>query len=376
MTTRNSLGLGLVGCGGFGAFCLDAYAGVNGVHLAAVADVQGDVADAFGKDFGVTAYRDPAALIADPNVDLVHVATPPSSHHELSLAALRAGKNVLCEKPLAMTVAQGDELLAAAEAAAAVCPVNFILRYNTVSEAVRRVIDTGVLGKVLGAGLTNCARDTPLPPDHWFWDKSVSGGIFIEHGVHFFDLYSSWFGPGRVIAAHAETREGTRQEDRVQCTMRYDSGTLATHYHGFDQIEPMDRAVHRLICEMGDIHVEGWIPLTITLDAAVDDEGAAALAEAVGPCSVDVIDEYGTGRRHLMGRGIRRYTTKRLRIHACPQPNKLNAYAQSLRDLLADQIAAIRDPSHARRITEANGRDALVFAEQATALAQHAKSAR
>ena len=218
MSINDPLGLGMIGCGAFGLFCLDAFSGLRDLRVVAVADAHAPAARQAAERLGISPCKDAAELLARRDVDIVHVATPPSGHHELAMAAIKAGKHVLCEKPLATDLAQGDEILAAAERAGVIAPVNFVLRYNPVVEAVKAIIDSRLLGGVLAGCLTNCAFDTFMPPGHWFWDKSVSGGIFIEHGVHFFDLYSYWLGPGRMIDAHADTREGTGQEDRVICT--------------------------------------------------------------------------------------------------------------------------------------------------------------
>ena len=368
MPTDEPLGLGLVGCGAFGRFCLDAFSEMDSVRIAAVTDVRPDAADEFARVFGVPAFNDPAELIAREDVDIVHVATPPSAHHELVLAAARAGKHVLCEKPLACSVADAEEMLAAAAQAGTIAPVNFVLRYNPVTECVKAVIDSGVLGKVLSARLTNCAGDTPLGPDHWFWKKDVSGGIFIEHGVHFFDLYSYWLGEGRMLSAHAELREGTTQEDRVMCTLAHEQGAVASHYHGFDQMTLMDRTDHRLVCERGDIFVDGWIPLTLSIDAAVDDEGAEILQRICDGCEVDVVETYEGPP--TTGRGRERRVTQRISVTHTPHPDKQSLYADSVKSLLADQIAFIRDRTHPRRITEANGLAAVALAERAALLAK------
>jgi len=367
MGNPSPLGYGLIGCGGFGEFCLQAVGDVAGLRAVAVADVVRAAADRLASPFGLAAHYDPADLSARDDVQLVHVATPPSSHHELVLAAVRAGKHVLCEKPLAMNISQADEMLRAAAKAGRIVPVNFVLRYNEVTEAVRRIIDSGALGKVLSARLTNCAGDTKLGPDHWFWDKSISGGIFIEHGVHFFDLYSYWLGSAEMLAAHTERREGTGQEDRVMCLMRHDSGAVTSHYHGFDQIAPLDRTDHRLVCELGDIRVEGWIPLTVEVNAAVDDERQEKLAACCDGAEIETLADYGD--EQVMGRGKEHHVTRRVRMRWTPNADMQAVYADSFRALLADQIAYIRDRSHRRRITEANGRDAVALAEAAVKLA-------
>ena len=368
MSDPQPLGLGLIGCGAFGRFCLESFAKMDDVRIAAVADVRTNVGDEFARHFHVPAHHDTAGLIARDDVQIVHIATPPSTHHEIALAAIRAGKHVLCEKPLAVTADQGRQLVDAARSAAVRIPVNFVLRYNRVTDLVKAVIDSGVLGQVLSARLTNCASDTPLLPGHWFWDRSISGGIFIEHGVHFFDLYAHWFGPGQVISANTEVRQGTTQEDRVMCTIRHDSGAIASHYHGFDQFLTMDRTDHRIVFELGDIAVDGWIPLDLTIDAVTDDDGVARLTECCGG-EVEVVEAYGSAHTEGLSRGQRRHITQRVGLRATPEPDKQSVYATSVCELLADQVASIRDAAHGRRVTERNGLDALVLAATAAKMA-------
>jgi predicted dehydrogenase len=368
MSNTEPLGLGLIGCGAFGEFCLEAYSSIDCVKAAAVADVRAEAAEAFGKTFSVPAYSDPADLIADDSVKIVHIATPPSSHYELVLAAAKAGKHILCEKPFAMNLDQADEMLAAVEAGGTIAPVNFVLRYNRVTDALKRIIDSGLLGGVLGGRLTNGASDSMLAPEHWFWDKKVSGGIFIEHGVHFFDFYNSLLGDGVVIDANVEVRDGTTQEDRVMCTVKHECGAIVNHYHGFDQPAVMDRTTHHMICELGDIRVNGWIPLEIDIDAAVSDEGAEQLSEICPGADISVIETFAPDRGGLPSRGIPRSVTKRINLHYVPQPDKQSVYADSVRDLLIDQVSYILDPTHRREIDESNGRNAVAMAQRACIL--------
>lgn len=369
MSNIEPLGLGLIGCGAFGEFCLKVYSSIDCVKPAAVADVRAEAADAFGREFSVPAYADPTDLIADKSVQIVHIATPPSSHHELVLAAARAGKHILCEKPLAMNVDQADEMLAAVAAAGTIAPVNFVLRYNQVTQTLKRIIDSGALGGVLSGRLTNGASDSMLPPGHWFWDKKISGGIFIEHGVHFFDFYNSLLGDGVVIDANVELREGTTQEDRVMCTVKHECGAIVNHYHGFDQASVMDRTTHHMLCELGDIRINGWIPLEIDIDAAVNDDGAQLLADICPGADIEVIETIPPEHRTLPSRGVPRSLTKRIKLHCVPQPDKQSVYADSVRNLLVDQVSYILDPSHKRRIDESNGRNAVAMAQQACSLA-------
>src|SRR4029078_4527158 len=156
-------------------------------------------------------------------------------HYPQARAALEAGKHVICEKPLAMTVAQADELLALARDRKLLCIANLMQRYNPLFDAVARVVESRVLGECLHGWFENYASDEGLGAEHWFWDREKSGGIFIEHGVHFFDLFEGWLGPGDVVAAQRSLRPGSGVEEMVQCTVRHAGGALVNFHHGFTQ---------------------------------------------------------------------------------------------------------------------------------------------
>src|SRR5512142_1359495 len=106
-----SYGLGLVGAGSFGRFCLNAFRRLPNLKLAAVCDTDAGRAQATAAEFGMNAYTEVERLLADKMVDVIAINTPPSSHAALSMAALRAGKHVFCEKPLATTLADAEEVL-------------------------------------------------------------------------------------------------------------------------------------------------------------------------------------------------------------------------------------------------------------------------
>src|SRR3954465_13693000 len=207
------LRLGVNGCGGFGLFALQHLTQVSGVKLVGMAGTHRPAALAAAARFGVDDNDDVGELLGRDDVDVVYIATPPFLHHPQALAALEAGKHVIVEKPLALTVAQADELVALARRRDRLLVANLMQRYNPLFAAVRKLVETRVLGEVLHGTFENYASDENLPADHWFWDRSKSGGIFVEHGVHFFDLLEGWLGKGTLQAAQVGLRPGTQIEE-------------------------------------------------------------------------------------------------------------------------------------------------------------------
>src|SRR4051812_39792007 len=270
---QGEIRLGVIGCGGFGLYALQQFAQVPGVKLAGMAGTHREAAYAAARRFGIPDIGDVGKMLARDDINLVYIATPPFLHHPQAMAALKAGKHVICEKPLAMTVAQADEMIALARRQDRLLVANLMQRYNPVSEAVGRLVESKALGEPLHGSFENYASDENLGPGHWFWDRSKSGGIFIEHGVHFFDLFAGWLGPGRVVAAQRGVRPGSSPplEEHVSCTVRYAPDVLVNFYHGFHQAGRMDRQELRLVFERGDVTLYDWVPTRLRIHAIADE---------------------------------------------------------------------------------------------------------
>lgn len=309
-------------------------------------------------------------LIQSPEIDLVHIATPPATLSVLGLQALKNDKHVLCEKPLALSLNEAEEMLNLAKQKELILPVDFVLRYVPIVDVVMRIIQSRVLGDPIHAYFENYATDEPLNKDHWFWDEKKSGGIFIEHGVHLFDLYQYWFGETEVEWAYARKRSTTDQTDRVFCFLRHETGVLSNHYHGFDQPSYLDRQRHTILFEIGDVTVEGWIPIVLTVNGIVDDDKMAVLYSICPNGKLTVVDEIAQLKQQMKGRGKSITATKNIQLEYKSPMEKTEVYAQAVRNLLADQIRYIRDSKHQRVIIEKNGVNALKLALQATQLSK------
>jgi predicted dehydrogenase len=362
MKTERKLKLGLIGCGGFGQFCLEAFSKMSEVEIFAVCDIDQKLVMETAKKYGATWYTNPENLIEDKKLDIVHIVTPPNTHFNLSSFAIQNGKHVLCEKPLALSIKGADKLLNTAKQNDVIIPVNFILRYVKIVEIVKNIIDSGILGNPLRAYFENYAADEYMGPEHWFWNKKMSGGIFVEHGVHFFDLYNFWFGNVKILWAYAEKRPASNQEDRVFCFLSHESGVLSSHYHGFDQTKYLDRQIHKILFEAGEIVVRGWIPEYITIKAICDEKKVRKLKSICPPTHFEVLEKINPSKQKMKGRGKSIDADQFILLEYRSKTSKLELYSQAIRDLLKDQIKYIKDPNHNRIIKEENGLEALKLA--------------
>ena len=365
-----TIGLGVIGCGGFGLFALQHFTQVEGVRLVAMAGTHRPQAIACARRFGIPDPIEVEQLVAMPEVEIVYIATPPFLHYPQAKLALEAGKHVIVEKPLAIHLEHARELIELAQRNQRLLITNLMQRYNPLFDIIKRLIEEKPLGELLHAYFENYATDEGLPPEHWFWDVEKSGSIFIEHGVHFFDLFEGWLGEGEVVAAQRALRPESGVEEQVQCTVRYGQNVLVNFYHGFHQVARMDRQEMRFVFELGDITLYEWIPTRVRLHAVVDEAQTRALCEMFPRALLDVTAVYGGKERQARSRFRERDLYQMIELRWGLDDLKMHNYGRLLRAMLRDQLAYLRDPSHSRRLTEWNGYRSLAMAVDATRMAQ------
>ena len=340
-------GYGLVGCGRFGEFCWQALDCSQVVQVRAVSDANAEQARWLSELAGVPALTFEQMLESD-DVDVLHLATPPGTHHSLASRALAAGKHVLIEKPFCLTLDQADDLLERAAVAKRRLAVDHLLRYNPLVEHLARLLHSGVLGRPLRAWVENYACDERLPDGHWFWDQSKSGGIFIEHATHFFDLHQWWFGCGEILSAQALKRG--EKVDRVFSQATHGE-VLASGYHGFDQADRMDRAEHRIVCEHGELRLFGWIPMRLEAEGLFEEP----------PEGFETVESYPEPEQSYRCRGQERRCRVRGRLVRALERERSLVYQDQFRHLLEDQLVP-----ETPRLTAWDAREALRMAVQAT----------
>ena len=362
------LRIGVVGMGGFAVFACQNFVQVPGVSVAGYAESATDPQKRADERFGLGEPLRFDELVRSDLVDLVYIATPPSFHFEQALAALNGGKHVIVEKPLSLSLEQAKQLVETARRSHLACVANQMQLYNPIVAQVKALIDRKLIGEPLYARFDNFATDEGLSPEHWFWNRQLSGGIFLEHGVHFFDLFSHWFGEGEVLFASRKLRPGSNLEEQVECMARY--GEVDAHFlHSFTQASRMDRQEFRILFERGDLIMEEWVPTRFRLDALVDDSQAKALTEVFSGATLDITTMYGGKDRKFSARHRKHAVTQRVLLHGGERVEKMHVYGRLLRSMIADQMAWIANPKNRRLLDEENGLRAVAMAEDANRIA-------
>lgn len=363
------LGVGLIGYGGFGRFILEVLSEMPEVEVVAVADVDEARRQEASWDFGARPYANANELLSAPDLDIIVVSTPPYTHASLSAAAARAGKHVFCEKPLAVTLDGAETSIAAAEQNDVCLTVDYVQRHNPLNRRLRALLQRGVLGPLLHMSLENLATDEPLQPGHWFWDRERSGGIWVEHGVHFFDLFR-WLSGERAeaVSAAARTRPDGSQ-DRVWATVRYSDQLIATYLHAFTQPQRFEQTTIRLSCARGYATLHGWIPTRLEVEGMVDEEGLEWL-RSWSEVELQIVDRYTGKSQNGWAFGGPYQVSARVRVNWELREGKEAVYREAVRAGMADFVTAIRDPEHMPEVKPSDGRESLAVALAATRAAE------
>jgi len=209
----------IFGTGFIGRVHLDAVRRLESVEVIALADPHIEPAQVLGAGFGIpTVVSDYRAILADPKVDVVDICTPNSQHYSIAREALEAGKHVVCEKPLATSVEEAQELVALAAQKGVRNCVCHNLRYYPMVQQLRRMREAGELGEILSVQGAY-SQDWLLYDTDWNWriDSKVGGPsrAMADIGSHWFDIAEHVTGL-RVssLCADLQTFHSTRKEPK------------------------------------------------------------------------------------------------------------------------------------------------------------------
>jgi 1,5-anhydro-D-fructose reductase (1,5-anhydro-D-mannitol-forming) len=216
---------------------IDAIRAQPGHEAVAVMSTNSQRAQAFAAENQIAAsYTEVPALLADPRVDAVYISTTNELHKTQTLAAAAAGKHVLCEKPLAVTLADAREMVAACKQAGVVMGTNHHLRNAATHRKIRELVQSGAIGKPLFARVFHAVY---LPPHLQGWrltKPNAGGGVILDITVHDADTLRFVLGAEPLEATALSQQAGMAQsalEDGVMAVVRFDNGVLAQLHDAF-----------------------------------------------------------------------------------------------------------------------------------------------
>lgn len=242
--TSGPIGVAVLGTGFGAAVHIPALKYIDDVEIAAVVSRRADrakaVADRHGIPIASTDWRD---VINDPSVQAVVVATPPYLHHQMVIAAIEAGKHVLCEKPMARSLAEARDMVKLAQSARVVAMINHEFRYLPIRVRVKELIDEGYIGEPHSVSM-NIFRNTLADPNDqpfgWMMEQDKAGGMLGASGSHYIDSLRWWLGEIKEVAGATGTMVKRRRlpdssgmvtvdaDDNFAFLVRFASGAIGS----------------------------------------------------------------------------------------------------------------------------------------------------
>ena len=229
MSGERSFHLALVGCGRISRNHFEALARIDGLTLSAVCDVVPERARAAGEQWGVPWFASYDEMLEKAESDAVAICTPSGLHPQHGIAAARAGKHVISEKPMAITLSAADDLVQACDAAGVHLFVVKQNRLNPPVQLVKRAIDRGRFGRIY---MANCTVRWTRPQEYydqapWRGTWEFDGGAFMNQASHYVDLVQWLVGPvDAVMARTATLARRIEAEDSGVALFRFRNGAL------------------------------------------------------------------------------------------------------------------------------------------------------
>ena len=192
--------VGLIGIGGMGFVHFNCYKKMADMEIA-VADVRVDMAKEKVNDASINVYGSLAELLANEDVDFVDICTPSYLHAELTIAALNAGKHVLCEKPMSTSAEESAKMIEAADRNGKLLMIAHVVRFMAPYVYLKSVIDSGELGKPVHLMLDRLSSTPTWSWENWMLDESKSGAVPMDLSIHDIDFIQYALGAPKSVSA-------------------------------------------------------------------------------------------------------------------------------------------------------------------------------
>ncbi len=226
----------IAGCGAISSIHGDAITGCQNANLYAVCDIDRVKASKAADKYACKNFTDYETMLSDKSIDVIHICTPHYLHAPMAISAMKAGKNVLVEKPMAISVSDAQEMISVSGQTGKKLGICFQNRYNTTAQKTKEVLGAGKAGRVLGGkALVTWHRDEAYyRTGDWrgTWEKE-GGGVLINQAIHTLDLLQWFMGDVERVRASVDTRmldKVIEVEDTAEATIFFRNGAAALFY--------------------------------------------------------------------------------------------------------------------------------------------------
>ncbi|MFA6809396.1 MAG: Gfo/Idh/MocA family oxidoreductase, partial [Eubacteriales bacterium] len=229
MIKKKKLGFGIIGCGRISAKHTESIMAIDEAELLAVCDIIPEKAQNYSEKYGAKAYTDYKELLARDDIDIVTIATPSGSHASIGIDAARAGKHVMVEKPMSMTLKDADSLIAACREAGVKLGVIHQNRFNKSIKTLRSAMEEGRFGKLThGQATVRWNRnDDYYKQAPWRGTRLQDGGVLMNQSIHNIDLLQWMFGPAESVFGYTATAmRPIEMEDVAGAIIKFKNGAI------------------------------------------------------------------------------------------------------------------------------------------------------
>ena len=289
----------VIGYGGQGAWHCGQVLKSDVVELAGTYDLKEARREA-AKANGIFVYENNEAIFADKTVDIIVVATPNDVHEALVVNGLKSGHNVVCEKPVALSVEEFDRMCAAAKESGKLFTVHQNRRWDVDFRAVKQVIESGEIGEVIR--IESRIHGSRGIPSDWRCEKAPGGGMILDWGVHLIDQMLQLL-PEKIVGVNCVCTNITNKEvdDGFRLELDFESGKTAHVEVGTYNFIAMPRFYMQ--CKDGSLYLTDWqqkahvARLTAWVEKDVTPvQNAAGITKTMAPRDELTLDEYDIER--------------------------------------------------------------------------------
>lgn len=249
--------IGIIGAGHYGEAHAQAIAQLDDAAVAAASRTNAEALAEFTTRYGGAGYTDYADLLNDRNVDVVVIATPHHLHTQIAIAAARAGKHILLEKPMAPTLAECHQIAEAAQTAGVSLMLGHVNHFAPAYSAAKAILESGEIGEVVLGTATMQKQWMEPNRRSWHLDRSTGGGVWMTVGVHPVDRMT-WLinAPVTQVSAQLSTRfYDQKADDTGMVFLRYANGAAGTVVAvGYSDGAP--KHLTELVCTRGALTVD------------------------------------------------------------------------------------------------------------------------